>query len=74
MLPKIKRSYFKLVTDTQQELSLREGYNGAPSLELATRGSLWIFRYDCIVAVSHPQYAISVCPDGIIELEHFTCE
>jgi hypothetical protein len=50
MLPKLKRSYFKLIAG-DAELAFRETYNGKPALELSTRGSLWIFRYDCIVAV-----------------------
>ncbi len=53
MLPKLKRAIFKLIAD-DKELAFRETYNGKPTLELSNRGSLWIFRYDCIVAVTHP--------------------
>ena len=61
MLSKIKRSYFKLKsTDNQLELTFREAYNGQPTIEFSSNGSLWIYRYDCIVPVQHPQYAITV--------------
>jgi len=53
MLPKIKRSLFKLLTQEFDELNLNENNNdGKPSLEFsAISGCLWMFRYDCIVSV-----------------------
>jgi hypothetical protein len=75
MLPKIKRSIFKLITDQEDELSLRKSYDGKPSIELSKdSGCLWIFRYDCIVSVQYPQFALTVQPDGCIELDTFVCD
>ena len=52
MLPKIKRSLFKLITEQFDELNLNENNDGKPTIEFSMiSGCLWMFRYDCIVSV-----------------------
>ncbi len=53
MLDKIKRSLFKICNDQGDELSLEEN-SEIFDLEFTSLGSLWFFRYDCIVAAEFP--------------------
>ena len=75
-LPKLKKSYIRLVNPvTNQQLSVRDHtYDNIPTLEVTSRDTLWIFRYDCLVLASQPQFAITLTRQSQFEMEVFSGE
>ena len=60
MLEEIKRSLFKICDDKHQELSFDFETDTTKSyLVFESRGTLWFFRYDCIVSSDYPQQALT---------------
>lgn len=64
MLDLIKRSLFKICNDQGDELSVAENNKNEFSLEFTSLGSLWLLRYDCIVAAEYPQMALTLIPES----------
>lgn len=75
-LPKLKKSYIRLVNPvTNQQLSVRDHtYDNIPTLEVTSRDTLWIFRYDCLVLATQPQFAITLTHQSQFEMEVFSGE
>jgi len=60
MLEEIKRSLFKICDGQLQELSFDFPTGTSNSnLVFESRGTLWFFRYDCIVSSDYPQQALT---------------
>ena len=60
MLDLIKRSLFKIINEQGEELSLQPNNQQGLDLEFTSLGSLWLFRYDCIVSAEFPQMALTL--------------
>jgi hypothetical protein len=60
MLIPIKRQSFKISSSQfAQELGIREGLEGF-EVEVSSRQTPWIFRYDCIVPFNNPNLALTL--------------
>jgi len=59
MLIPIKRHSFNIKTQFAQELSIVEGLEGF-EVEVSSRQTPWIFRYDCIVPFYNPNLALTL--------------
>lgn len=53
MLEKIKRSLFRIINDSAEELGVASNTDNF-DIEFTSLGSLWLFRYDCIVSADYP--------------------
>ena len=59
MLDKIKRSLFRISNFSGNELGIVADSESF-EIEFTTHGSLWFFRYDCIVLAEYPYIALTL--------------